>query len=227
MLRLLVFAASLLFAGMALAGPTGSTGPAGQVRVIDGDTFRVGGTRVRLYGLDAPETSQTCKTEQGVDWACGAWSKSVAETRFGGRHATCDALYLDAYGRTVATCAIDGADVGQVLVRDGVAFAFRKYSSDYVKDEELARAADTGLWAMQVQSPSQYRLIRVADRKKASAQAAGDCNIKGNISRSGERIYHVPGQKYYSKTKISPGKGERWFCSEQEARRAGWRKAKV
>lgn len=54
------------------------------------------------------------------------------------------------------------------------------------------------------------------------------CNIKGNISiDTGERIYHVPGQKYYSKTKISSQYGERWFCSEQEARTAGWRKSKV
>lgn len=52
------------------------------------------------------------------------------------------------------------------------------------------------------------------------------CTIKGNISiNSGERIYHVPGQEYYSATKISYEHGERWFCSEAEARRAGWRKA--
>ena len=53
------------------------------------------------------------------------------------------------------------------------------------------------------------------------------CNIKGNISfNTGERIYHVPGQKYYAETIISPSKGERWFCSEKEALAAGWRKAR-
>jgi hypothetical protein len=53
-----------------------------------------------------------------------------------------------------------------------------------------------------------------------------DCNIKGNISvNTGERIYHVPGQEHYLETVISPGKGERWFCSEEEARAAGWRKS--
>ncbi len=57
-------------------------------------------------------------------------------------------------------------------------------------------------------------------------QRGTDCNIKGNVSiDSGERIYHVPGQDYYEATKISPQYGERWFCSEQEARAAGWRKA--
>jgi hypothetical protein len=58
--------------------------------------------------------------------------------------------------------------------------------------------------------------------------AGDDCNIKGNISvNTGERIYHVPGQEHYSETVISPSKGERWFCSEQEARAAGWRKSKI
>jgi hypothetical protein len=56
---------------------------------------------------------------------------------------------------------------------------------------------------------------------------AGVCAIKGNISSSGERIYHMPGQRYYDKTHISVIKGERWFCTEQEAVDAGWRKAKV
>jgi hypothetical protein len=57
---------------------------------------------------------------------------------------------------------------------------------------------------------------------------SSSCDIKGNISmRTGERIYHVPGQKYYNATRINPGKGERWFCSEWEARKAGWRKARI
>ena len=59
------------------------------------------------------------------------------------------------------------------------------------------------------------------------AQENSTCNIKGNINTRGEKIYHVPGQRYYSDTRISASHGERWFCSEQEARAAGWRAAKV
>jgi hypothetical protein len=55
----------------------------------------------------------------------------------------------------------------------------------------------------------------------------GDCNIKGNVSTRGEKIYHVPGQKYYNETRISASHGERWFCSEEEARAAGWRRSRV
>lgn len=59
------------------------------------------------------------------------------------------------------------------------------------------------------------------------AQEGTRCNIKGNVSTRGEKIYHVPGQRYYAETRISASHGERWFCSEQEARAAGWRRSKV
>jgi hypothetical protein len=67
-------------------------------------------------------------------------------------------------------------------------------------------------------------LIAVGVALPASAQ---ECNIKGNVSTRGERIYHVPGQKYYNETRISASHGERWFCSEEEARAAGWRRSRV
>ena len=57
---------------------------------------------------------------------------------------------------------------------------------------------------------------------------SGACNIKGNVSvHTGERIYHLPGQEYYDETQIRTDHGERWFCSEAEARAAGWRRSKV
>lgn len=60
----------------------------------------------------------------------------------------------------------------------------------------------------------------------ATAQS-GSCNIKGNISTQGERIYHMPGDEYYEETRISASHGERWFCSAEEAEAAGWRRARV
>ncbi|TIR30121.1 MAG: hypothetical protein E5X07_23015 [Mesorhizobium sp.] len=61
---------------------------------------------------------------------------------------------------------------------------------------------------------------------KSVVRKAG-CNIKGNINDRGEHIYHMPGQAYYSATRVNPARGERWFCSQWEAWWAGWRKAKV
>jgi hypothetical protein len=61
---------------------------------------------------------------------------------------------------------------------------------------------------------------------RPALQQTASCSIKGNVSiRTGEHIYHMPGQTDYLDTKISPRYGERWFCTEAEARAAGWRKA--
>jgi hypothetical protein len=66
-------------------------------------------------------------------------------------------------------------------------------------------------------------LYNIAAAEGAEAQ---DCSIKGNVSRSGERIYHVSGGRFYDRTKIDEGAGERFFCSEDEAAAAGWRRSK-
>lgn len=69
--------------------------------------------------------------------------------------------------------------------------------------------------------------LLVMSAVSTSAEESGGCNIKGNVSTRGERIYHVPGQRYYNQTRISASHGERWFCSEKEARAAGWRRSRV
>ena len=56
-------------------------------------------------------------------------------------------------------------------------------------------------------------------------RGAGRLSIKGNVARDGERIYHTPWSPWYGRTKISEGKGERWFCDEGAAQAAGWRAA--
>ncbi|MGO6982568.1 sunset domain-containing protein [Rhizobium leguminosarum] len=72
-----------------------------------------------------------------------------------------------------------------------------------------------------------YFGVEIGDMSASFASFAVGCNIKGNVSiGTGERIYHMPGQEYYEETKISPLYGERWFCSEAEARAAGWRRAR-
>ena len=70
-------------------------------------------------------------------------------------------------------------------------------------------------------------ILVVFSLASASAGESNGCNIKGNVSTRGERIYHVPGQKYYDETRVSASHGERWFCSEEEARAAGWRRSRV
>ena len=100
--------------------------------------------------------------------------------------------------------------------------AYRRYSLDYVDEETDAQAARHGIWAGEFVKPWEWRRGK---RLAANDNAPDQCRIKGNISRKGERIYHLPGGKWYDRTRIDPAKGERWFCSEAEARAVGWRKS--
>ncbi|MEP0247027.1 MAG: thermonuclease family protein [Roseobacter sp.] len=211
----------VLLIGLITAGPLLARDVAGSIRVIDGDTFVVSGQRIRLFGIDAPEQDQTCTSRTGSTWACGAWVTETARALYQGRDATCREMDVDRYGRTVARCRIEGRDVGRQMVRGGLAFAYRKYSLDYDQDEIDAAALDIGLHTSQVQRPSIYRQ---SQRVVASPPPEG-CQIKGNISRSGVFIYHFPGQRDYDRTVIRTERGERWFCTADQARDAGWRAA--
>lgn len=125
----------------------------------------------------------------------------------------------DAYERALGLCEVGGQDVNAEMVLAGWALAFRRYSDRYAGEEEQAKQASAGMWAGTFDPPWEWRTRIVAET------ASGDCTIKGNISRSGERIYHMPFQDHYDRTRISESAGERWFCSDSEARAAGWRRA--
>ena len=202
----------------------------GRARVIDGDTIKVGRVRVRLHGVDAPESAQSCLA-RGERWPCGQRAARALAGQIGGRTVACNERDRDRYGRIVAVCRYGGRDVNAWLVAQGWALAYRRYSRAYVNEELSARAARAGIWRGQFVPPWDWRrgerLSRSRREAPRTAEAApGSCRIKGNISyNSGKRIYHMPGDRNYARTKISPARGERWFCSEAEARGAGWRRA--
>lgn len=221
MYRMLRLCSSFVLIFWLTAGALAAQSFSGAIRVIDGDTFDVGTVRVRLYGIDAPEQDQECRRADGASWACGAWVTTQVARRFAGRHATCLARDIDRYGRTVASCTVEGVDVGRQLVGKGLAFAYRRYAMDYDLDEKAALVAGVGLHGSQVQAPAAYRRTRGAGGEAPDAA----CAIKGNISKSGQ-IYHMPGQRDYDRTGIDTARGERWFCSETQAQAAGWRRAR-
>lgn len=200
----------------------GLAAPRGVVQVIDADTWDVGGQRTRIFGIDAPEQDQTCTQSDGSVWACGVWATDQARKRYQGKEARCDTVDTDRYGRSVARCIIDDQDVGQALVSDGVALAYRRYAMDCDLDEKVAAVTGRGLHVGGFQAPSDYR----AARAKETHAANPTCAIKGNVASDGTRIYHMPGQTHYGRTRISAAKGERWFCSQAQARAAGWRPAR-
>ena len=194
----------------------------GQAYVIDGDTVDIAGTRIRLIGIDAPEMGQTCE-RGGRSWACGAWAKGQLHARLAGQKVVCTGRDHDRYGRLLATCQTKAGDVGRGLVRDGVAFAYRQYSTAYLPEEQTAARLRVGIWAGTATRPDTVRHA-AADIAPAPS-GPSHCVIKGNISAHGH-IYHQPGQHDYAATRISTSKGERWFCSAQEAEAAGWRAAR-
>jgi hypothetical protein len=115
------------------------------------------------------------------------------------------------------------------MVSDGWALAYRKYSNDYVDEENRANAERKGAWRGKFIPAWKWRQgARLTSESKGQplVQSPAGCTIKGNISKKGERIYHLPGQENYDDIVITLSKGERWFCSEEEAVNAGWRKAK-
>ncbi|WP_323763556.1 thermonuclease family protein [Marinovum sp.] len=196
----------------------------GLVRVIDGDTLDVGGKRIRLFGIDSVERDQTCRHPSRGTWPCGREVTREVATWLDGKTLRCTREDTDRYGRIVATCHLGGTDVGEALVSAGLAFAYKTYSTRYVPQEARALSAGRGLWTSVVLRPEAFRSQKRARVQPVVPTRAG-CTIKGNIASSGERIFHVEGQRDYARTAISLQKGERWFCTEAEARRAGWRKA--
>lgn len=206
----------------ALAALASIVGPA---RAVDGDTLRIGATRIRLYGIDAPELHQLCGSGSARN-PCGRAAADALGRAVEGRTVTCARMDVDRYGRTVAVCRSGGRDVGEELVSRGLAVAYRRYSSRYVGAEDVARAKRLGIWSDVFEPPAQFRASRRGGRarpREADAVPKSSCTIKGNIGVKGDRIYHVPGGRNYAKVRIAPQKGERWFCSETDARAAGWR----
>lgn len=228
----LVLAAALTAAGSAAAQKR----IAGRLKVIDGDSFEIGSVGVRLFGVDAPEGRQSCTRGDGSSWRCGEAAADELRRLAGSREVDCVPRDEDDYGRIVAVCRAGNVDLGAAMVRAGLAVAYRRYSDDYVDEEREAQAARRGLWAGEFVRPEEYRRDERSAAREARSETSAErsapsrstsrrdgCYIKGNINADGEKIYHVPDSSSYRSTDIDESRGERWFCTESEARRAGWR----
>ncbi|MBI4058727.1 thermonuclease family protein [Candidatus Microgenomates bacterium] len=194
-------------------------------RIIDGDTIEIeGGKKLRYIGMDTPESGKcgveesTRKNKELVLGKKVRLEKDISET--------------DKYGRLLRYVYVDNLMVNEELIRLGMARVSTfppdvKYKDKFLVAEEEAREAGRGLWASdfcQVQGVIQESNDPTA--LPAQAGQSPNCLIKGNISASGDKIYHLLGCKSYDKTMINTESGERWFCTEVEAVAAGWRKAK-
>ncbi len=209
-----------------VAGPAFAAEVNGVPSIVDGDTIELHGERIRLHGIDAPEGKQVCQVASRPV-RCGQIAAEMLRQFVGRQIVSCAPEDRDQYGRTVATCYLGKTDLNEWMVRQGQAVAYTRYSTKYVAAESEARAAKRGIWAGEFQRPDEWRRSQ-RDIQAANVPAApsAKCSIKGNINSKGRRIYHVPGQEDYERTRINEAAGERWFCSEDEARKAGWSPAK-
>jgi endonuclease YncB( thermonuclease family) len=215
----------------------------GVPRIVDGDTVEIGRVKIRLSGIDAPETDQICLDAKREKWACGIAARDELIRHSNGQIWECTTTGSDQYGRSLANCYIDGDDVSAWMVRSGWALSFVHYSHAYDADETTARDAGAGLWSGSFIAPWDWRHRNMTTiilgrasvpvnaqtillgAVSASEAPSPECVIKGNVNRKGERIYHLPGQLNYAQINMAKGLGERWFCTEVEAEAAGWRKA--
>jgi endonuclease YncB( thermonuclease family) len=216
MRRLLV---AILLIDLGLVASASCAELAGSARLIDGDTIEVGGQIVRLHGIDAPETGQTCTDAAGAEWLCGEEAGAALGRLIAGQSVTCEGDVRDAYGRLIAVCRTPQGELNRRMVLDGMAVPFTRFSDDYLAEGIDARKAGRGLHAGPFRLPEEFR---AAAWQSGTPDCPADCPIKGNISDRG-RIYHVPWSRHYGRTRIDAARGERCFCTEAEALGAGWR----
>jgi micrococcal nuclease len=211
--------------------PSGTAGRtlAQVVRVVDGDTIVVVmdgvESRLRYIGVNTPETVDPRRPVECYGREASQRNRELVEGQT--VELEKDVSETDQYDRLLRYVWVNGDMVNAILVREGYALASTyppdvKYQELFLDLEQEAREAGRGLWTGCF-GPSPT----VEGEGICDYSSTGEPVIKGNISTTtGEKIYHVPGGEFYDKTVIDEASGERWFCTEQEAMEAGWRRSK-
>jgi endonuclease YncB( thermonuclease family) len=226
-LALLVVIFALLFATH--RGTFSSQNSAERLGVIDGDTLQVDGAIVQLYGIDAPELGQLCESE-GRLLPCGlnaalALDKLVSLNR--------SSLYCSPWsqggrsaqdpppGTAVHVCEVGDQDLAVLMLHSGYGLAVPGAFPDYLDAEREAREARLGIWQSDFVAPWDWRTgVRSPERRSDSTR---DCKVKGVLSADGRRVYYVPTDAEYRAISMDSTRGDTMFCSDEDARRAGWR----
>jgi endonuclease YncB( thermonuclease family) len=217
--------------------------------IKDGGTIQLAGSTYRLDGIDAPELDQICVDDRADPWTCGGEARDRLAKLIGKRDVRCRDLGADTtYSkRRIGICTVDGENtsLNQILVREGFALNFEPAAKGRFKaDEAAAKAAHSGLWKGCFAAPQEFRLWqKTTTLLGASCRSDKDrelreilfpdetamppgCPIKAKLAvrarvTGNVGIYHMQGCRSYAGL-TNP---ERWFCSEEDAQAAGFRRA--
>ena len=127
-----------------------------EIKIIDGDTIHLNGKKIRFSGIDTPELKQICKKDDEIVY-CGIEAKKLLINKIGNNKVYCINEGKDQYKRTLAECFVNDLSLSRYLVKNGYAFAYRKYSKKFVKDENYAKDNNLGMWSMNFEFPWDYR----------------------------------------------------------------------
>ena len=126
------------------------------IKITDGDTIKINGEKIRFSGIDTPELKQTC-IKNGIKNSCGIKAKEILIDKISNKKVSCIRDGKDQFKRTLAECFVNNESLSRYLVRSGYAFAYRKYSKKFIKDEDYARMKKIGMWSMEFEYPWNYR----------------------------------------------------------------------
>lgn len=130
----------------------------GKAKAVDGDSLELNGRSIRLFGIDAPEFTQSCHHPSDKNWPCGRLSRNALKELLVNKSTTCHPVKKDVYRRVLANCFTEDGNIAEAMVRGGWAFAYDRYSEEFADEEEIAKRAKRGIWqAENVTPPWQHR----------------------------------------------------------------------
>ena len=157
MKKLLLYILILLFSHIAFPILADQLSIKGYPRIIDGDTIEIDETKIRFHGIDAPEIKQKCIDENENFWLCGIKAKKALIEIIGSNQVRCEGTKRDRYNRLIAKCYIKNKDIESLMVINGWAVAYIKYSLDYISEENQARENKVGIWNGKFIVPNEWR----------------------------------------------------------------------